>query len=91
MEKKITLYIVALASVVAAVDAANVTEKDGIHILKSGVVVEGVHAVGTDFHSINLCFGHVVELCPDAETLAVLQHLYGVCNAVYHAQVRIVE
>ena len=56
-----------------------------------GVFVEGVHAVGADFHSINLCFGHVVELCPDAETLAVLQHLYGVCNAVYHAQVRIVE
>ena len=42
MEKKITLYIVALASVVAAIDAANVTEKDGIHVLKSGVAVEGV-------------------------------------------------
>lgn len=42
MEKKITLYIVALASVVAAVDADNVTEKDGIHVLKSGVAVEGV-------------------------------------------------
>ena len=32
MEKKITLYIVALASVVAAVEAENVTEKDGIHV-----------------------------------------------------------
>ena len=42
MEKKITLYIVVLASVVAAIDAANVTEKDGIHALKSGVAVEGV-------------------------------------------------
>ena len=42
MEKKITLYIVALASVVAEIEAANVTEKDGIHILKSGVAVEGV-------------------------------------------------
>ena len=42
MEKKITLYIVTLASVVAAIDAANVTEKDGIHVLKSGVAVEGV-------------------------------------------------
>lgn len=42
MEKKITLYIVALASVVAAVDAANVTEKDGIHVLKAGVSIEGV-------------------------------------------------
>ena len=42
MEKKITLYIVALASVVAAIDADNVTEKDGIHVLKSGVAVEGV-------------------------------------------------
>ena len=42
MEKKITLYIVALASVVAEVDAANVAEKEGIHVLKSGVAVEGV-------------------------------------------------
>ena len=42
MEKKITLYIVALASVVAEVDADNVTEKDGIHVIKSGVTVEGV-------------------------------------------------
>ena len=42
MEKKITLYIVALASVVASIDADNVTEKDGIHVLKSGVTVEGV-------------------------------------------------
>ena len=42
MEKKITLYIVVLASVVAAIDAANVTEKDGIHVIKSGVAVEGV-------------------------------------------------
>ena len=42
MEKKITLYIVALASAVAAIDDANVTEKDGIHVLKSGVAVEGV-------------------------------------------------
>ena len=42
MEKKITLYIVSLASVVAAVEAENVTEKDGIHVLKSGVSIEGV-------------------------------------------------
>ena len=42
MEKKITLYIVTLASVVAEIEAANVTEKDGIHILKSGFAVEGV-------------------------------------------------
>ena len=42
MEKKITLYIVALASVVAAVEAENVTEKDGIHVLKDCVSIDGV-------------------------------------------------
>ena len=42
MEKKITLYIVALASVVAAVEVENVTKKDGIHVLKAGVSIDGV-------------------------------------------------
>ena len=42
MEKKITLYIVALASVVSAIDAESVKETDGIHAVKTGVVVEGV-------------------------------------------------
>ena len=42
MEKKITLYIVALASVVSTIDAANVNEADGIHVVKTGVEVDGV-------------------------------------------------
>ena len=42
MEKKITFYIVALASVVSAIDAESVKETDGIHAVKTGVVVEGV-------------------------------------------------
>lgn len=42
MEKKITLYIVALASVVASIDADSVKETDGIHAVKTGVAVEGV-------------------------------------------------
>ena len=42
MEKKITLYIVALASVVSAIDAASVKETDGIHVVKTGVDVDGV-------------------------------------------------
>ena len=42
MEKKITLYIVALASVVSTIDAANVKETDGIHVVKTGVEFDGV-------------------------------------------------
>ena len=42
MDKKITLYIVALASVVSAIDAANVKETDGIYVVKTGVEVDGV-------------------------------------------------
>ena len=42
MDKKITLYIVAHASTVAAIDAANVKETDGIHVVKTGVEVDGV-------------------------------------------------
>ena len=42
MDKKITLYIVASASVVSAIDAENVKETDGIHVVKTGVEVDGV-------------------------------------------------
>ena len=42
MDKKITLYIVARASVVSAIDAENVKETDGIHVVKTGVEVDGV-------------------------------------------------
>ena len=42
MEKIITLYIVARASVVSAIDAASVKETDGIHVVKTGVEVDGV-------------------------------------------------
>ena len=42
MEKKITLYTVALASVVSKIDAANVKETDGIYVVKTGVEVDGV-------------------------------------------------
>lgn len=42
MDKKITLYIVAHASVVSAIDAANVKETDGIHVVRTGVEVDGV-------------------------------------------------
>ena len=42
MEKKITLYIVTRASVVSAIDASNVKETDGIHVVKTGVEVDGV-------------------------------------------------
>lgn len=42
MEKKITLYIVALSATVAALNADSVKETDGIHVVKTGVVVEGV-------------------------------------------------
>ena len=42
MDKKITLYIVALASVVSTIDASNVKETDGIHVVKTGVEVDGV-------------------------------------------------
>ena len=42
MDKKITLYIVAHASFVATIDAANVKETDGIHVVKTGVEVDGV-------------------------------------------------
>lgn len=42
MEKKITLYIVALASVVAAIDAESIKENDGVYTVKTGVDVEGV-------------------------------------------------
>ena len=42
MDKKITLYIVAQASVVSAIDAANVKETDGIHVVKTGIEVDGV-------------------------------------------------
>ena len=42
MDKKITLYIVAQASTVSAIDAANVKETDGIHVVKPGVEVDGV-------------------------------------------------
>lgn len=42
MDKKITLYIVARASFVSTIDAANVKEIDGIHVVKTGVEVDGV-------------------------------------------------
>ena len=42
MEKKITLYIVALKATVAAIKADDVKETDGIYAVKTGVVVEGV-------------------------------------------------
>lgn len=42
MEKKITLYIVALSSVVAAIDAESIKETDGVYVAKTGVAVEGV-------------------------------------------------
>ena len=42
MDKKITLYIVALASVVSEIDESNVKETDGIHVVKTGVEVDGV-------------------------------------------------
>lgn len=42
MEKKITLYIVALKAAVAAIKADDVKETDGIYAVKTGVVVEGV-------------------------------------------------
>ena len=42
MEKKITLYIVSLASVVSEIDATNVKEIDGVHVLKTGVEVDGI-------------------------------------------------
>ena len=42
MEKKITLYIVALASVVSAIDAESVKLTDGIHAVKTGVEIDGV-------------------------------------------------
>lgn len=42
MDKKITLYIVSRASCVSAIDAANVKEIDGIHVVKTGVEVDGV-------------------------------------------------
>lgn len=42
MEKKITLYIVALKATVAAIEADDVKETDGIYVVKTGVVVEGV-------------------------------------------------
>ena len=42
MEKKITLYIVALASVVSAIDAESVKVTDGIHTVKTGVEIDGV-------------------------------------------------
>ena len=42
MEKKITLYIVARASIVSVIDVANVKETDGIHVVKTGVEVDGV-------------------------------------------------
>ena len=42
MEKKITLYIVALASVVSEIDATNVKETEDIYVVKTGVEVKGV-------------------------------------------------
>ena len=42
MDKKITLYIVAMASVVSAIDVENVKETDGIYVVKTGVEVDGV-------------------------------------------------
>lgn len=42
MEKKITLYIVALSSAVAALDAESVKVTDGIHVVKTGVEIDGV-------------------------------------------------
>ena len=42
MEKKITLYIVALASVVSAIDAESVKVTDGINMVKTGVEINGV-------------------------------------------------
>lgn len=42
MEKKITLYIVALKATVSALNADDVKENDGIYAVKTGVVVEGV-------------------------------------------------
>ena len=42
MEKIITIYIVTLTSVVSAIDAESVKETDGIHVVKTGVEVDGV-------------------------------------------------
>ena len=42
MEKKITLYIVALTSVVSAIDSESVKVVDGINVVKTGVEVDGV-------------------------------------------------
>ena len=42
MEKKITLYIVALKATVSALNADDVKENDGIYTVKTGVVVDGV-------------------------------------------------
>ena len=42
MEKKITLYIVALKATVTALAEGDVKEVDGINVVKTGVNVEGV-------------------------------------------------
>ena len=42
MEKKITLYIVALKANISTIKADDVKETDGIYAVKTGVVVEGV-------------------------------------------------
>lgn len=42
MEKKITLYIVATVATIAALPESDVKESDGIHTVKTGVVVDGV-------------------------------------------------
>ena len=42
MEKKITLYIVAALATISELPESDVKETDGIHIVKTGVAVEGV-------------------------------------------------
>ena len=67
MEKKITLYIVALASVVSAIDAASVKETDGIHVVKTGVEVDGVlfnsKRLAMDAAALTAAFGLETVVC----------------------------
>ena len=67
MDKKITLYIVALASVVSAIDAENVKETDGIHVVKTGVEVDGVlfnsKRQALDAASLTAAFGLETVVC----------------------------
>ena len=67
MDKKITLYIVARASVVSAIDAENVKETDGIHVVKTGVEVDGVlfnsKRQALDAASLTAAFGLETVVC----------------------------